>query len=171
MNRFKSTIQLDMSVFEPERILDYADLFLSGNNKPTFNKTSKAEAAGDDPFDDMMAEAAEEEKPKEAAGGLEGLQPESFKSTQNQPDGPLQQKSGPYQGKSGNYQKSQSSGYQGNNNRNNYHAGGQHYKPHAAAQFDAFDDIDEDPEWNDFDPEKQTGGFFGREIPEEAKLR
>lgn len=29
LNRFKSTIQLDMSVFEPDRILDYADLFIT----------------------------------------------------------------------------------------------------------------------------------------------
>ena len=28
-----------------------------------------------------------------------------------------------------------------------------------------------DPEWNDFDPEKTTGNFFGREIPDEVQLR
>ena len=28
-----------------------------------------------------------------------------------------------------------------------------------------------DPEWNDFDPEKQTGNFFGREIPDEIEIR
>ena len=47
-----------MTVFEPDRIIDYADLFISRGPKPSFNK-SKAEADEErDPFDDMMDEAA-----------------------------------------------------------------------------------------------------------------
>ena len=45
-----------MTVFEPDRIIDYADLFISKGKKPTFNNT-KAEADEGDPFDDMMDEA------------------------------------------------------------------------------------------------------------------
>ena len=39
--------------------------------------------------------------------------------------------------------------------------------------FGALEDDDDDiePEWNSFDPEKETGSFFGREIPDEAQLR
>ena len=61
-----------MNVFESDRMLDYADLFISNGEKPTFNKGSKTEESGD-PFDDMVDEAATQEKT--------GLQPESFKST------------------------------------------------------------------------------------------
>ena len=65
LNRFKMTTELDMSVFEPDRILDYADLFISTGEKPSFNKAGKnnAEEEGD-PFDEMMEEAAEQEKAK-----------------------------------------------------------------------------------------------------------
>ena len=74
LNKFKPTVQLDMSVFEPDRILDYADLFISKDKKPTFVKASKAEEGGD-PFDSMANEATEKET-------ATGIQPESFKSTQ-----------------------------------------------------------------------------------------
>lgn len=33
------------------------------------------------------------------------------------------------------------------------------------------DDDDIEPEWNSFDPEKETGSFFGREIPDEKQIR
>ena len=46
-----------MNVFEPDRILDYADLFISTSKKPTFSKGSKTEENGD-PFDIMMDTAA-----------------------------------------------------------------------------------------------------------------
>lgn len=65
----------------------------------------------------MMDEAAKQEESKEQIGGL---LPESFKSTQSKPEGPLQQKSGPYQGKSSNFSKG--GNYQNNNNRGNYHS-------------------------------------------------
>ena len=61
LNRFKQTTQLDMTVFEPDRIIDYADLFISKGKKPTFTNT-KAEADEEkDPFDDMMEEAGQKE--------------------------------------------------------------------------------------------------------------
>ena len=90
--RFKQTKELDMTVFEADRILDYAELFLSTGDKPKFSSTKKQEEA--DPFDDMMAEAAEESKQDEAPGGM---LPESVKRTQAKPDCPLQQNvGGPY---------------------------------------------------------------------------
>ena len=63
-----------MTVFEPDRIIDYADLFISRGPKPSFNK-SKAEADEErDPFDDMMDEAAQKEgeadKQEESNGGI-----------------------------------------------------------------------------------------------------
>ena len=58
-----------MSVFEPDRILDYADLFISTGKKPSFSKGNKTEESGD-PFDDMMGEAAEKEKGDELKVGL-----------------------------------------------------------------------------------------------------
>ena len=98
-----------------------------------------------------------------------GLMPESMKSTQGRPDGPLQQKSGPYQG--GNKNFKQGGQYQ-NQNNNNRGGGYQGNKPYTANNyFDAYEEEDEVPDWNDFDPEKETGNFFGREIPEEIKLR
>ena len=33
------------------------------------------------------------------------------------------------------------------------------------------DEEDEDPEWVDFDPKKELGNFFGREIPNEKTTR
>ena len=61
LNRFKQTTQLDMTVFEPDRIIDYADLFISKGKKPTFTN-NKAEADEEkDPFDDMMDEAGQKE--------------------------------------------------------------------------------------------------------------
>jgi hypothetical protein len=30
---------------------------------------------------------------------------------------------------------------------------------------------EEDPEWVDFDPKKESGNFFGRSIPNETELR
>ena len=33
------------------------------------------------------------------------------------------------------------------------------------------DEEDDDPEWVDFDPKKEVGNFFGREIPDETKIR
>ena len=61
LNRFKQTTQLDMTVFEPDRIIDYADLFISKGKKPTFTN-NKAEADEErDPFDDMMDEAVQKE--------------------------------------------------------------------------------------------------------------
>lgn len=65
LNRFKLTTELDMAVFEPDRILDYADLFISTGEKPSFNKAGgKNNAEEGDPFDEMMEEAAESEKSK-----------------------------------------------------------------------------------------------------------
>lgn len=55
-----------MSVFEPDRILDYADLFISTGEKPTFSKSSKTAEAESDPFDDMMEEAASTEQQDKA---------------------------------------------------------------------------------------------------------
>ena len=91
--------------------------------------------------------------------------PESLKSTQLKPNTPLQQSQNNWQAnnKGGNFQKG---GYQ----QNKQH---QPYKSHnPATNFATYEeDEDEEPEWNEFDPEKQTGNFFGREIPEENKLR
>ena len=54
-----------MTVFEPDRIIDYADLFISKGKKPTFTNT-KAEADEEkDPFDDMMEEAGQKESEAE----------------------------------------------------------------------------------------------------------
>ena len=58
-----------MSVFEPDRILDYADLFISTGKKPTFSKGNKTEESGD-PFDDMMDQAADKETADETKVGL-----------------------------------------------------------------------------------------------------
>ena len=58
MKKFKPTTELDMSVFEPDRILDYADLFISTETKPTFVKGSKTTEENGDPLDEMMDEAA-----------------------------------------------------------------------------------------------------------------
>ena len=69
MKKFKSTAELDMSVFEPDRILDYADLFISTGKKPTFSKGNKTEESGD-PFDDMMDQAADKEAADETKVGL-----------------------------------------------------------------------------------------------------
>lgn len=33
------------------------------------------------------------------------------------------------------------------------------------------DDDEEDPEWQDFDPKKETGSFFGRVIEDESAIR
>ena len=143
-------------------MLDYADLFVSNGDKPQF--TSKKAKSGTneekDPFDDMMKEAQTEEH---KAGSLD---PESFKSTQVKPDGPLQQKAGPYLGNKGNFQKGSS--YQPHTQGGHRNHGNTNYRSHAAANFAAFDEEDEEPEWNDFDPEKETGNFFGREIPDET---
>ena len=67
LNRFKLTAELDMAVFEPDRILDYADLFISTGEKPSFNKAggkNNAQEEEGDPFDEMMEEAAENDKAK-----------------------------------------------------------------------------------------------------------
>ena len=69
MKKFKPTTELDMSVFEPDRILDYADLFISTGKKPSFSKGNKTEESSD-PFDDMMDEAADKEKADEQKIGL-----------------------------------------------------------------------------------------------------
>ena len=76
-----------MGVFEADRILDYAELFVSTGQKPTFKKSKATDKASEqaDAFDDMMGEA--EQKPAEAKGGL---LPECLKKTQEKPDGPLQ---------------------------------------------------------------------------------
>ena len=69
-----------MSVFEPDRIIDYADLFISKGKKPTFTSSKAAVDEERDPFDDLMDEAvdkAETDQPEESAGIL----PESMKST------------------------------------------------------------------------------------------
>jgi hypothetical protein len=68
-----------MSVFEPDRILDYADLFITTGNKPQFGKGNKTETSDADPFDEMMNEGKVEEQTKEKTTG--GVVPESFKST------------------------------------------------------------------------------------------
>ena len=75
-----------MKVFQPERILDYADLFVSGSEKPTFKSSKKAAGADEekDPLDDMIEEA---EQDKTVPGGLV---PESMKSTQARPAAALQ---------------------------------------------------------------------------------
>ncbi len=83
-----------MTVFEPERMLDYADIFISTGDKPTFTKGQSLEDEDDeekDPFDDMMGEA-------ENTKNTGGLVPESIERTEKQPDLPLQQKGGQYQG-------------------------------------------------------------------------
>lgn len=47
-----------MKVFEADRILDYASLFISSGSKPTFSSSKKPEDDEEkDPFDDMMEEA------------------------------------------------------------------------------------------------------------------
>ena len=80
----------------------------------------------------------------------------------------LQHKTGPYQGKSGNYQKP----WQNNQNRPQQNQNTNYYRPSPGGNFAAYDEDDDiDPEWNDFDPEKTTGNFFGREIPDEVKIR
>ena len=164
IEKFRQTAELDMTVCNAELLVDYCDLFIGSGKKPTFTSSSKAAAAEDeerDPFDDMMDEA--QQKEEEADQPNLGLLPESVKSTQGKAEGPLQQKSGAYRGQSGNYSK-----YQTQHSNKPYQA----YKSQAAANFAAYDeDEDEDPAWNDFDPEKETGNFFGREIPEEVKLR
>ena len=58
-----------MSVFEPDRILDYADLFISTSKKPTFSKGSKTEESGV-PLDIVMDTAAYKEKADESKKGL-----------------------------------------------------------------------------------------------------
>ena len=161
-----------MNVFEADRILDYASLFISSGSKPTFSSSKKPEDDEEkDPFDDMMEEA-EQTKSDEAPSG--GLLPESVQKTQSKPDCPLQQKAGgmPYQNnKGGNFQK-------GGNYNQNYQKQYQNnnYRTNAAdnnlfSNFATFDEDEEEPEWNEFDPEKQTGSFFGREIAEEEQLR
>mmetsp|Transcript_20829 Transcript_20829/g.25510 ORF Transcript_20829/g.25510 Transcript_20829/m.25510 type:complete len:99 (-) Transcript_20829:1209-1505(-) len=94
--QFKQTKELDMSVFEADRILDYAELFVSSGAKPTFVSSKKVEepSAEKDPFDDMMDESLEESKESEQKQG--GMLPESVRRTQKKPDVPLQQKAGPY---------------------------------------------------------------------------
>ena len=83
--RFKQTKQLDMKVFEPDRIIDYADLFITSSQKPKFSKSSKEDPAEEkDAFDDMMEEASDTQE------GEGGLMPESVKSTQGRAEGPLQ---------------------------------------------------------------------------------
>ena len=77
-----------MKVFEADRILDYASLFISSGSKPTFSSSKKPEDDEEkDPFDDMMEEA-EQTKSDEAPSG--GLLPESVQKTQSKPDCPLQ---------------------------------------------------------------------------------
>ena len=113
LSRFRQTMELDMTVFEPERMLDYADLFVSHGSKPTFTKAKKAEDADEekDPFDDMADEAKKESD--SATQG--GLVPESITRTEKQPDHPLQQKGGAYQGYNNNRN------YQNKNYNNNQH--------------------------------------------------
>ena len=74
-----------MKVFQPERILDYADLFVSGSEKPTFKSSKKPAEEGEerDPLDDMIEE-------DEAEKGAQGIVPESMKSTQKKPAVALQ---------------------------------------------------------------------------------
>ena len=61
--KFKRTTELDMKVFEADRILDYAELFISSGQKPTFKKGAALEDEEErDPFDDMMDEAKGEKK-------------------------------------------------------------------------------------------------------------
>ena len=77
--KFKQTKELDMNVFEANRILDYAALFISTSSKPTFSSSKKADENEErDPFDDMMDEAEESKKENERQGGL---LPESLKKT------------------------------------------------------------------------------------------
>ena len=151
-----------MTVFQPERMLDYADLFVSTGAKPTFSKGQSLEDDDEkDPFDDMMDEA-EQTKPALTGGQV----PESIERTEKQPDHPLQQKGGAYQGYNNNR------GYQNKNYQNANNNRQQHYRSTPATNFAVFDEDDDmDPEWGDFDTEKETGNFFGREIPEEIKLR
>lgn len=81
-----------MTVFEPDRILDYADLFVSGSQKPTFKSSKKAADDGEerDPLDDMIEEAEDEAADTPA----QGIVPESMKATQKKPAVALQAKSG-----------------------------------------------------------------------------
>ena len=46
-----------MGVFEADRMLDYAELFVSNGSKPTFKKGVSLEDEEGDAFDDMMDEA------------------------------------------------------------------------------------------------------------------
>lgn len=54
-----------MNVFEADRILDYAELFISSDKKPTFSSSKRTEAEEDaekDPFDDLMEESKDKNK-------------------------------------------------------------------------------------------------------------
>lgn len=87
LGRFKQTEKLNMTVFESDRILEYADLFATSQEKPQFTSTvkdeKKEEAEEKDPFDDMMEEA-------KGADDKSGLLPESVKATQARPSVALQ---------------------------------------------------------------------------------
>ena len=89
--KFKRTTELDMKVFEADRILDYAELFISSGKKPTFKKGAALEDEEErDPFDDMMDEAQGEKKDSGDDQKQGGMLPESVQSTQERPDQPLQ---------------------------------------------------------------------------------
>lgn len=164
LKRFKPTTQLDMNVFKSDTILEYADLFASTGDKPQFGTSTKSTTDEEaDPFDDLAGEAE-----KKGSSGS-GLVPESIKPTQSKPTIPLQQTQRPY-----NNQGGAGGNRQGNFQKNNYQQNqghSNHYRQSAAGNFAAYDDDDEDPSWNDFDPEKETGNFFGREIVDESKIR
>lgn len=68
-----------MTVFEPDRILDYADLFVSGTQKPSFKSSKKVADDGEekDPLDDMIEEAEDEKADTQA----QGIVPESMQAT------------------------------------------------------------------------------------------
>ena len=90
---------------------------------------------------------------------VKGQLPESVKSTQSKPNHGLQQIKymTDNKGKGKHYQD------QGNKNKHWEHRRG----------FGALEDDDDDiePEWNSFDPDKETGSFFGRVIENEDQFR
>lgn len=119
------------------------------DNAALFVAPSRPPSEDRDAFDDLA---------EEKAAGAAGLEPESVKATVGKPEEPLQQKMGGYQNKGHHAKQGQQRPWQ--------------KQPQRPSGFAALEeDEDEDPEWNDFDPEKQTGSFFGREIPNETKMR
>lgn len=44
-------------------------------------------------------------------------------------------------------------------------------KPERSHKFERLEESEDEPEWGDFDPEKESSSFFGRKIEDENELR